>query len=66
MQDFLRLSKGRRPARDNTTRWSSWARCLKVATLNPVYEAIVVYFEEYADEECKLDKLLDEDWELLR
>jgi hypothetical protein len=66
MQDFLRLSKGRRPARDNATRWSSWAKCLKIATSSPVYEAIVAYFEDYADEECKLDKLSDEDWELLR
>jgi hypothetical protein len=66
MQKFLALSKGKRLSRDNKTRWNSWAKALKIATSHPCYEAIQAYFEEYIDEECKLDELTKEEWELLR
>jgi hypothetical protein len=55
LQDFLCLSKGRRLARDNTTRWNSWQKAIKLATTSPCHEAILAYFEDYADDECKLD-----------
>ena len=57
LQDFLRLSKGRRLARDNTTRWNSWQKAIKLATTSPCYKAILAYFKDYADDEYKLDKL---------
>lgn len=46
LQDFLRLSKGRRLARDNTTRWNSWQKAIKLATTSPCHEAILAYFED--------------------
>lgn len=66
MQRFLKLSKGRRLARDNKTRWNSWAKALKIALSHPCYEAIKAYFEVFIDEDCRLDKLKEEDWDLLR
>ena len=66
MQKFLKLSKGLRLARDNKTRWNSWAKALKVAVSHPLYEAIQEYFLQYIDEDCRLDELSDDDWELLR
>jgi hypothetical protein len=61
MQRFLALSKGRRLARDNKTRWNSWAKALKITTSHPCYEAIKAYFEEYIDEECELNELSNKD-----
>ena len=66
MQRFLKLSKGARLARDNKTRWNSWAKALKIALSNPLYDAIKAYFEQFLDEECRLDEFSDDDWELLR
>jgi hypothetical protein len=66
MQRFLKLSKGLRLARDNKTRWNSWAKALKFATSHPLYEAIQAYFEQYIDEDCRLDELSEEDWSLFR
>jgi hypothetical protein len=66
MQRFLKLSKGRRLARDNKTRWNSWAKALKIALSHPCYEAIKAYFEMFMDEDCRLDELKEEDWDLLR
>ena len=66
MQKFLSLSKGKRLSRDNKTRWNSQARALKIATSHPYYEAIKAYFEEYIDEDCRLDELSEEEWELLQ
>jgi hypothetical protein len=66
MQRFLKLSKGHRLARDNKTRWNSWAKALKIALSHPLYDAIKAYFEQFVDEECHLDELSEEDWELLR
>ena len=66
LQDFLRLSKGRRLARDNTTRWHSWQKAIKLATTSPCHEAILAYFEDYADDDCKLNELSEDDWDLLR
>lgn len=40
MQEFCLLSKNRRPARDNKTRWNSWAHMLNVNVKFPVREAI--------------------------
>ena len=65
LQDFLRLSKGRRLARDNTTRWNSWQKAIKLATTSPCHEAILAYFEDYADDECRLDELSEDEWYLL-
>jgi hypothetical protein len=65
LQKFLNFSKGHRLARDNTTRWNSWEKMLRIALSHPCYEAIKAYFEEYIDEECRFDELLEEDWELL-
>jgi hypothetical protein len=39
---------------------------LKVALSHPLHDAIKAYFEQFVDEECRLDELLEEDWELLR
>ena len=66
MQRFLKLSKGHRLARDNKTRWNSWAKALKLALSHPLHDAIKAYFEQFVDDECCLDELLDEDQELLR
>ena len=57
MQNFLRLSRGRRPARDNKTRWNSWERMPKIALSPPVYDAILAYFRHYRDDEIALDEL---------
>jgi hAT family C-terminal dimerisation region/Domain of unknown function (DUF4413) len=65
MQKFLKLSKGLRLARDNKTRWNSWAKALKVALSEPIHDAIDAYFEQYIDDECRLDELAEEEWELL-
>lgn len=66
MQKFLKLSKGYRLARDNKTRWNSWAKALKIATSHPLCEAIQQYFELYIDDDCRLDRLSENDWSLLR
>ncbi len=66
MQNFLRLSRGRRPARDNKTRWNSWERMLKIALSPPVYDAILAYFRHYRDDEIALDELSAEQWEILK
>lgn len=66
LQVFMKLSKGRRPVRDNKTRWNSWSKAIRVATTNPIHDAIIEYFENYADKDCKLDQLSTDDWELLR
>jgi hypothetical protein len=66
MQRFLKLSKGLRLARDNKTRWNSWAKALKVALSPQLYDAILAYFDQYIDDECRLDELSEDDWELLR
>ena len=39
---------------------------MKVALSHPLHDAIKAYFEQFVDEECRLDELLEEDWELLR
>jgi hypothetical protein len=65
MQKFLKLSRGARLARDNSTRWNSWAKALKLALLHPLHDAIKAYFEQFIDDECRLDELLDDDWDLL-
>jgi hypothetical protein len=61
MQRFLKLSKGHRLARDNKTRWNSWAKALKIALSHPLYDAIKAYFKQFVDEKCHLDELLEED-----
>jgi len=66
MQRFLKLSKGARLSRDNSTRWNSWAKALKLALSHPLYDAIKEYFEQFVDDDCRLDELSDDDWELLR
>lgn len=66
MQRFLKLSKGARLSRDNKTRWNSWAKALKLALSHPLHDAIKAYFEQYIDEDCRLDELSDDDWALLR
>jgi hypothetical protein len=38
---------------------------LKVALLEPIYDAINAYFEQYIDDEYRLDELAEEEWELL-
>ena len=65
MQKFLKLFKGFRLARDNKTCQNSQAKALKVALLEPIYDAINAYFEQYIDDECRLNKLAEEEWELL-
>jgi hypothetical protein len=66
MQNFLRLSRGRRPARDNKTRWNSWERMLKIALSPPVCDAILAYFRYYRDDEIALDELSAKQWETLK
>jgi hypothetical protein len=39
---------------------------LRIALGHPCYEAIQAYFEEFIDEECCLDQLSEEDWNLLQ
>jgi hypothetical protein len=56
----LSLSKGRRLARDNTTRWHSWQKAIKLATTRPYHEVILAY----ADDECKLDELSEDNCDL--
>jgi hypothetical protein len=38
---------------------------LKIALSHPLHDAIKAYFEQFVDEECCLDELLEEDWKLL-
>ena len=66
MQRFLKLSKGRRLSRDNKSRWNSWAKALKIGLSHPCYEAIKAYFELFIDDECRLDQLKEEGWDLHR
>ena len=47
------------------TRWNSCQKAIKLATTSPCYEAILAYFEDYADDECRLDELSEDDWDLL-
>jgi hypothetical protein len=45
---------------------NSWAKALKIGLNHPCYEAIKAYFELYIDDECRLDKLNSDQWDLLR
>lgn len=64
MNRFLALSRGRRLARDNETRWNSWYNMIRVATTVPCKKAIIEYFELYSDD-CPSDNLTDRDWQNL-
>lgn len=66
MARFLVLSHNRKPARDNKTRWNSWAKMLKVATSSPVCDAIKAYFDHYSGDEVALDQLTSDDWQTLQ
>jgi hypothetical protein len=66
LQRFMKLSKGARLSRDNKTRWNSWAKALRLAFSHPLHDAIKAYFEQYIDDECRLDQLSENDWKLLR
>lgn len=66
MQEFLILSRGARPVRDNKTRWNSMAAMIKRSITSPVFEAIKKYLERHRDEDMAEDELSDEDWKVLR
>ena len=65
MQKFLKLSRGVCLARNNLTRWNSWAKALKLVLSHSLYDAIKAYFEQFINNDCRLDKLLEDDWALL-
>ena len=64
MNRFRALSRCRKLARDNSTRWNSWYNMIRVATTAPCKNAIIEYFELYP-EECPQDQLDAEDWKNL-
>jgi hypothetical protein len=66
IQEFCLLSKNRRPARDNKTRWNSWAHMLNVNTKSPVCEAIQKYLQRHPLDDIADDTLSAEDWETLQ
>jgi hypothetical protein len=39
---------------------------LKLALSHPLHDAIKAYFEQFIDDDCRLDELSEEDWQLLR
>ena len=65
MQEFCLLSKNRRPARDNKTRWNSWAHMLNVNIKSPVREAIQKFVQRHSQEPIAEDMLSEEDWQIL-
>lgn len=62
-QRFQVLSRNRKLARDNDTRWSSWYTMLRAA-LN-LREAIDGYFSKWTEADCAGDELSAEDWIVL-
>jgi hypothetical protein len=66
LQEFGLLAKGRRPARDNKTRWNSWAKMLKVNLNSPVHEGIQNYLRRHEFDDIAEDTLSDKDWDLLK
>jgi hAT family C-terminal dimerisation region len=66
MQEFLLLSKNQRPARDNKTRWNSFAKMTKRALTSPVYEAILAYLQRHSADAVAQDALSPDEWETLR
>jgi hAT family C-terminal dimerisation region len=64
LQDFIKLSHGRHPVRDNKTRWNSWATMLTANTKPQLLEAFKAYISNYPD--LQEDSLSNEDWEALR
>lgn len=62
-QRFLVLSRNRKLARDNDTRWSSWYTMLRAA-LN-LRDAIDGYFNKWKEADCAGDELSTEDWIVL-
>ncbi|KAJ6436023.1 transposase-like protein [Purpureocillium lavendulum] len=62
-QRFQVLSRNRKLARDNDTRWSSWYTMLRAA-LN-LREAIDGYFSKWTEADCAGDELSADDWIVL-
>ena len=66
MQEFLILSRGTRPVRDNKTRWNSMEAMIKRSITSPVFEAIRKYVQRHITEDLAKDELTDADWSVLR
>ena len=64
-KEFSLLSKEHRPARDNETRWNSWAHALKINTTPVLKDAFNTYVQRHIREEVINDALSDEDWQVL-
>ncbi|KID80838.1 transposase-like protein [Metarhizium guizhouense ARSEF 977] len=62
-QKFLALSRNRKLARDNDTRWSSWHTMLQTAL--SLRDAIDGYFNKWMEADCAGDELSAEDWIIL-
>ena len=56
MHQFKALSRNHIPARDNSTRWNSWERAIRVALTPPVRKALNDYFDEYVIAVAHLDR----------
>jgi len=62
MYQFKALSRNHTPIRDNSTRWNSWERAIRIALIPPVRKALNDYFDEYVAEVSHLDRLSKDDW----
>jgi hypothetical protein len=60
----LKLSRGVYLIYNNSTRWNSWAKALKLILSHPFYNTIKAYFKQFINNNCRLDKLLEDNWAL--
>lgn len=66
LQQFEKLANGRRPVRDNKTRWLSWSTMLNANTKPPIRDAFASYLRLHQKEYIQKDKLSANDWVLLQ